>query len=602
MYRTYLSAFLIVILASFPLSSSAQLNDKGPRVDELLIRIPPYDWSEIDIMQQNVDPSNPPPGAILEQYGITSMCDIEINNNMTISSYSNWTSPTWDIGFRQAISHLADKERYIIEVLNGYGIALNTPVMPWLKKWYNPDAPQYSYNPTIAAQKLDAAGYTMGPTELRVYPPWHEKAGQPLDPLIFYARSDDLTRSAIAQMFANELASIGIPVDLRLRTASEIRIKVLQERDYHLYVGGFQLLRDPEYLYDLYHTNPLSKDLISDPELDQWLELLESTSDESTVVTSAYEAQHRLLEIAATIPLFAQVGVKAYKDGWAGIVNENGTGIDCWWTFLNAWPTSMEKPWTMRYGISSDIFSLNPLYASWHNDWIVLKEIYDQLIRENPYDPSQDLSWIAKDWNITTWTDFGDEPKTKLIFHLNENITWHPRMLPVLTPLTAYDVKFTVEYIKNCTDSWLYKYVKDVHHVETPDEHTVIVYENISSYWTFHYIGELPILPKHVWETILDPHGFMPDPMLTGSGPFKFESYVAGEYVKLNANHNYFMPHHPRGDINFDKKVNILDCIIMSNVFGSDDLKADLNGDHRVNILDCIILAQDFGMQWMPDP
>ena len=578
--------------------------EKGPRVDELLVKMPPYDISEVDIIQGEIDPSNPPSGWILKLYGEAEMVDIEVNNNKTISSYPMWTSPTWDVNFRQAISHLADKEKYIKEVLDGYGIVLDTPVLPWLAKWYNPDVPRYPYDPETAKQRLDKAGYTLGPNGIRVYPPWHEKAGEALDPLIFYVRSDSPERLAVAQMFANELQSVGIPVNLLAVPASIIYQKVFIERDYHLYVGGWSLpLRDPEYLYDLYHTNPHSKDLISDQELDYWLKLLKWAPDQTTAETAAKEAQRRIAEIAATIPLWAPVGVKGHKDGWVGMVNENGKGVDNWWTFLNTWPRAMEKPWIIKYGICSNITSLNPLYASWKTDWIILEKVYDTLIRENPHDPSLDLPWIARDWQITTWVDpISLESKTKLVFHLHTNVYWHPRDLPVQMPLTSYDVKFTIEYIKNFTDSWLYEKVKDVHHVETPDENTVIIYENILSYWTLHYIGELPILPKHVWKDILDPHGFMPDPKLTGSGPFILETYVPNDYILFKANRNYFMPYHPRGDINFDKVIDIYDLIIVAAAYGGYDQRADLDGNYIVDIYDLIIVAVDYGNIWMPDP
>ncbi|MGB9135013.1 MAG: dockerin type I domain-containing protein, partial [Candidatus Bathyarchaeia archaeon] len=55
------------------------------------------------------------------------------------------------------------------------------------------------------------------------------------------------------------------------------------------------------------------------------------------------------------------------------------------------------------------------------------------------------------------------------------------------------------------------------------------------------------------------------------------------------------------GDINGDKKVDILDAIKLANAFGSKlgdpswNPNADINDDHRVNILDAIILSNHFG-------
>jgi len=58
------------------------------------------------------------------------------------------------------------------------------------------------------------------------------------------------------------------------------------------------------------------------------------------------------------------------------------------------------------------------------------------------------------------------------------------------------------------------------------------------------------------------------------------------------------------GDINGDKKVNILDAIQLANAFGSKpgnpnwNPNADINCDNKVNILDCIVLANYFGQSW----
>jgi hypothetical protein len=66
------------------------------------------------------------------------------------------------------------------------------------------------------------------------------------------------------------------------------------------------------------------------------------------------------------------------------------------------------------------------------------------------------------------------------------------------------------------------------------------------------------------------------------------------------------------GDVNGDKKVNILDCILIANHFGHADgdghapgskewldcANCDINSDGRVNVLDCIILSSHFGQSW----
>lgn len=600
---------------------------KGPRVDELLFKLYPdasaelqaFNACEIDIVDTDMDPSAAWNETIVHKpYETADMYDFELNNNRTIPTYPSWTSPMWDANFRHALAHLADKGRYVTDVLNGWGVVLDTPVMPWLQEWFNPTADKHPFNRTMAAQILDAAGYTVGLIDFRVYPLWHEKAGQSLDPLVFVSRMDP-SRLAVAQMFRDELLAIGIPVDFLQMTAAQAYQKVFVQRDYHIYTGGFLLFTDPDpvYLYDLYHSNPMSKDLINDSELDFWLDLLKNAPDHATAKTAASEAQRRLADIAGTIPLWTSKTLKGHKKGWAGTVNERGFGIDSWWTFINAWHynytapchANMPKPWTIRYGLNGFYEFLNPVYITTRSDMLILNKIYDTLMRENPFDPSKDLTWMASSWEVSTWIDpIGLEEKTKLTFHINNNIYWHTTMPPPI-PLTSADVKFTIEYLKNYPDATYSGSVADVNHVEAPDPYTVVVYENVLSYWTLHSIGKLPILPKHVWENIADPHGFMPDPTLTGSGPFMFTGLSGTDTLILAANRNYFMPWHPKGDINFDKVVDIFDLVHLALAFGSVpgdpnwNQHADIASHYeQIDIFDIVTLALDFGKEWLPDP
>jgi hypothetical protein len=58
------------------------------------------------------------------------------------------------------------------------------------------------------------------------------------------------------------------------------------------------------------------------------------------------------------------------------------------------------------------------------------------------------------------------------------------------------------------------------------------------------------------------------------------------------------------GDINGDRRVNVLDAILIANSFNSKpgdanwNPNADINCDDKVNILDCIVLANHFGQSW----
>jgi peptide/nickel transport system substrate-binding protein len=68
---------------------------------------------------------------------------------------------------RQAISHSVDKQTVIDALLLGKGEVARSFITPlaWI---FNPDAPQYPYDPVRAASLLDEAGWTLGDDGVRV--------------------------------------------------------------------------------------------------------------------------------------------------------------------------------------------------------------------------------------------------------------------------------------------------------------------------------------------------------------------------------------------------------------------------------------------------
>lgn len=122
-------------------------------------------------------------------------------------------------------------------------------------------------------------------------------------------------------------------------------------------------------------------------------------------------------------------------------------------------------------------------------------------------------------------------------YHLRDNVYWHCG-----EKLTSADVEYTWEALKN--PDWEAESkdgVADVESIECPDDLTVIC----------HYIKQNPdyaqtlftfgIMPKHDIEGVdmNDPNnGYNSSPC--GTGPYVFEEWVPGEYIKLVRNENYW--------------------------------------------------------------
>lgn len=554
----------------------------GPRVKSLLIKIyentsrvfEGLENGEVDIVDRNVPSelvekwSNPPYNETIavEKYPYAGAYFLDINNNETVSAFGSWRSPTSYIEFRHAIAHLVNKTEIVMEILQGYGLSLDTPVMPWTE-WFNPEADTHPYDPAEAAAILDAAGFIQGTTPnpyynpsnpgsaeyIRVYPPGHEKTGQNLDPLIFYVRHDQRERNQTGYMIRDELLSMGIPVEIPGPVGiQQIIEKVMISREYHLYTGGWRLTVNPDYMYALYHSGmywspgfSYNYNHINDEELDYWLEMLYTAKDKETALNASFNAQRRLAEIAGVVPLWCPLYAKACNRvseraplGWDGIINHNMDGVDGWWTFLNAHPMGQEQGGTMVYGFSSDIVRLNPVYSEFFTDWQVLDKVYESLLKYDPYFNSY-IPWLVKGWQVKHYET--ENSGWTVTFNLRENIYWHDGM-----PFTSEDVKFTMEFFAEVPNQlpiwcpWLRPFVD----IDTPDPYTVIFHidEDIFSLWWIYDIGSVIILPKHVWEDIPPEElsGFAPDPNLIGTGPYRFVEYVEGSHILLKANDEYF--------------------------------------------------------------
>jgi peptide/nickel transport system substrate-binding protein len=189
---------------------------------------------------------------------------------------------------------------------------------------------------------------------------------------------------------------------------------------------------------------------------------------------------------------------------------------------------------TLRLGITTFPDSFNPLTFIMTESSDVLSMIYDMGIQmEGP--KGTPVADLAESWEVSpdglTWT-----------FHFVHNATWHDGV-----PFTSADFKFTLDY---CTDypnfnetlqqPMVISYMSTIASTETPDPYTAIVHMNTPLadfgqpfFW---------IIPKHIWENVpkLEAGTTYKNMPPIGTGPFKYSDSKLNEYVKLDANKDYF--------------------------------------------------------------
>ena len=185
---------------------------------------------------------------------------------------------------------------------------------------------------------------------------------------------------------------------------------------------------------------------------------------------------------------------------------------------------------TLRLGWTNDPDNLNPFIgyeSSSYEIWSINYELLCGFAAEDlTNQPGVGLAsaWETSDDGLV-WT-----------FTLPEGITWQDG-----EAFTAADVAFTFNYIIDNELGMFLDYVTFIESVEAPDDtHVVFTCSqpkaNMLGLW-------IPILPEHIWSTI-DPatveDSYQNKPPLVGTGPFQCVEWKKGEFVRMEANKNYW--------------------------------------------------------------
>jgi len=517
--------------------------------------------------------------------------EIDLNHYWYTPTYPDWPNPTAYQEFRQALAHLVDKDRIITDILQGYGGKMESCVPSWLTAWYNPDAPTYAYNPATALQILTDAGWVDGSTI--VYPALdpngedpHPKAGEPLDGVILYARTDDPLRLEAGVLLKEEMEGIGIPTDFRPEDSSVTFPRVMQECDFHIYTGGWSLTRWGDHLWDIYGSEQFyywevdgEETTIPDPTIpdphpcvlgpylpwsgpnygrfrnptyDYWARPTRYAETLEEALEGGMEAQILFQEYVVTIPLWYSMApnpVRIWSDrapeGWQAFVASPYTVSGHDFTFADVRRSDQELGGELNWGFKLTPIKITPMGSSWYYEWNVLARIYGSMISVNPTTLSDiypktagGTGWGAWDFVSGTWVDPEDgETKSKCTYYLRQDINWHDG-----TPATAEDVVFTIEYVKGPYGKyadlghavgWEFSAVEDVKTVYMIDLYTVEVLYDVLSWQSAYWVGQMTVLPKHIWETVTDPGVEVVERLEVGCGPFKFISFdrVAGVII-----------------------------------------------------------------------
>ena len=176
---------------------------------------------------------------------------------------------------------------------------------------------------------------------------------------------------------------------------------------------------------------------------------------------------------------------------------------------------------------TGDPMSFNPSVASDDNLYYAAMCMFHRLTKlDTTKSPVPDA---AESWDVS------DDALT-ITWHLKDGLKWSDG-----EPLTADDVKYTFDYIKEHPETYFSTSMQIVDSIEVVDDLTVVFHMNTADMSFVARIGWYGtfILPEHVfnngqkWED--NPASTTP----VTSGPYKFDSYTQGSDITLVANEDY---------------------------------------------------------------
>lgn len=138
-----------------------------------------------------------------------------------------------DVRVRRAFAHAIDRQALADVVWYGFAEPSLGPVPSFQKQFFNPDTPQYAYDPAKAEALLDEAGLKRGPDGVRL------RINH-----LNHTYGDDFKRSG--DFYQQQLKAVGIELELVNYDLATYLRKVFTERDYDTTAVFYAAFADPQ--------------------------------------------------------------------------------------------------------------------------------------------------------------------------------------------------------------------------------------------------------------------------------------------------------------------------------------------------------------------
>lgn len=254
---------------------------------------------------------------------------------------------------RLAISHAIDRQQMVDRILDGYGTPGST-IIPPLYSTLHIDPGTQGYDPALANQILDDAGYAMGPDGVRIGPD-----GVPMRYRLF-VRSDSDTSVKSGEFFKSYLAAIGIEAEIKPVDENAL-FEIIGRGEFDMFEWGWVVEPDPDYQLSTFTCDKrsyedggevyadLSDSFFCDPAYDALYAEQAVTTDQAARAEIVKQMQQILYDQVAYVVTYYYDNLEAYRsDRFTGFVGQpEGSGSLLFqygtYTYENVEPISDES-------------------------------------------------------------------------------------------------------------------------------------------------------------------------------------------------------------------------------------------------------------------
>jgi len=539
------------------------------------------------------------------------------------------------------------------EIFGWTQVRIDTIPSPAAGFWYNSELPPFPYDPAWAFELLESVGITNSTGYWENINPAIGPVGELRTIYVLGCPEAIESTTAVSQRYFAEWDKFfGLKSDgshyfeFDLIPWNDMIVPIFDDRDCDISGLGWSVGRDPDYLFDFFHS---SKDGEGDynwpgirhPELDELLFAVKywrwpngtylTTLDE--VVAAAWKAQEYLYYLTPYMVTYCEVATNAFTDGLKSWIESLGYGSDIGDTYNWIYWEDLTKT-SIRHSNPGPPGTLNPCVASTVYEWEILDRIYDGLYSIEPF-LHNDVNWAMKSYTIEPWNEpaVGVEFGQKVTCTLRPGIYWHDGQ-----PVTSQDVKFSYDFMVNAELPRFSDILLTYYNTTIIDDYTFTVYINCTGIWTVYtYFGSGLLFPEQIWAKWWDnPTGAQTwDPWrvsydewtgstghgelkcIIGTGPWIFHEWdeIAGvAHLVANrpdamwvGNPGYWAGTFVREDLNFDGIVDLFDAVLLAASAGAypehprwDYGRADITADYLVDLFDAVRLAGKAGRITLP--